>query len=109
MFSEVLESQGFQTLLSYPDDSFDLIVHDFSGGPCIVPFVHKFQNPPLVIATPYSIPSFITHVMGGHQYYSYVPHILLSYEKNMNFWQRLTNFFIHIQEYLYVRGNKLIL
>lgn len=91
---------GFQALLSYPNDSFDLIIHDFTAGPCVVPFVHKFKNAALVIATPYSHPPFLAHIMGGHQYYSYVPHVALTFDTNMTFWQRLINFSFHVLEYL---------
>lgn len=99
-FQAVVETAGFQELLDYPDDAFDLIIHDFTGGPCLVPFVHKFNYVPLIIATPYSNSPFLANVIGGHQYYAYIPHTVLPYNENMTFWQRYINFLYHLIQYL---------
>lgn len=70
-----METNGFAQLLAYPDDfPFDLVIYDFTAGPCLLPFLHKFNYPPLVAVSAYNIPSFTTEVIGGHQYYAYVPH-----------------------------------
>lgn len=96
----IIETNGFQTLLDYPDDfRFDLIVYDFTPGACLLGFMHKFKNPPLVSITAYGNPSLLNSVVGGHQYYSYVPHYYLHYENDMNLWQRLYNFGVHAVEY----------
>lgn len=89
-------------LLEYPDDfHFDLIVHDFSMGPCLLGFVHKFKNPPLVAVTAYGHPAYLTAIIRGHQYYSYVPHMYNSaYEDDMNIFQRMYNFAVHVAELL---------
>lgn len=100
IFAAVIETSGFQQLLNYPDDAFDLIIHDFTGGPCLVPFVHKFNYAPLIIATPYSNSPFLANVIGGHQYYAYVPHTVLPYNENMTFWQRYINFLFHLLQHL---------
>lgn len=97
---EIIESTAFHQLLSYPDDSFDLIIHDFTGGPCIIPFVHKFKNAQLIIATPFSRSPFLVNTIGGHHHYAYVPHTILSFDTNMTFWQRLINFSFYIIEHL---------
>lgn len=97
---DVIESAEFQQLLNYPYDAFDLIVHDFTGGPCLVPFVHKFKKASLIIATPYSNPPFLANIIGGHQPYAYVPHIVLPFNANMTFWQRFTNYWFHVMEHL---------
>lgn len=96
----ILETKGFQTLLDYPDDfRFDLIVYDFTPGACLLGFMHKFKSPPLVSITAYGNPSLSNSLVGGHQYYSYVPHYYLHYENDMNLWQRLYNFGVHVVEY----------
>lgn len=101
-FSEaVIQTNGFKTLLDYPDDfQFDLIVHDFAPGPCLLGFVHKFKNPPLIAATAFGNPPHITALIGGHQYYSYVPHTYLEYGENMDIFQRMYNFVIYMVELL---------
>lgn len=100
ILQDILESKGFHQLLNYPNDAFDLIIHDFTGGPCVVPFVHKFKNAALTIATPYSNPPFLANILGGHAHYSYVPHIVLPFDRNMTFWQRFINFSFHLIEHL---------
>lgn len=95
-------TNGFKTLLNYPNDfKVDLILHDYTGGPCFLPFVHKFKYPPLIGVTTYSHPSFTNQIIGGHQYYGYIPIHALFYDDNMNFWQRFQNFVLHMVEYGY--------
>lgn len=98
-FQDILDTKGFQELLNYPNDSFDLIIHDFIGGPCVVPFVHKFKNASLVIVTTFSNPPFLANIMGSRQNYAYVPHIALPFSSNMSFWQRFVNFSFLILEH----------
>lgn len=98
--TETLQSKAFQTLNEYPDGfKFDLIIYDFSAGPCLLGFMHKFKYPPLIAVTAFTNPSFTSDFMGGSQYYSYVPHTFLPYTVDMNFWQRINNFVMLNQEY----------
>lgn len=100
LFTGISETKGFQTLLDYPDDfHFDLIVYDFTPGACLLGFMHKFKYPPLVSITAYGNPSLVNSIIGGHQYYSYVPHYYLHYDHDMNIRQRFSNFLVHIIEY----------
>lgn len=100
-FSVGLSSNGFQALLSYPDDfRFDLVISDLTIGPCYLPFLHKFKYPPLVSVTAYSNPSYLNQLIGGNHYYAYAPHNSFQFDDNMNFWQRLSNFIIHVEEYV---------
>ena len=69
-----------------------------TAGACLLAFMHKFKNPPLVSVTAYGNPSYLNSIIGGHQYYSYVPHYYLPYENDMNIWQRLYNFAVHVVE-----------
>lgn len=95
-----LESSAVNTLLNYPHNfKFDLVLYDYTNGPCLLPFLHKFGNPPLIGMSAYGNPSYTVPVAGGHQYYSYVPHNLIIADDNMPFWERVFNFAIHIEEY----------
>lgn len=99
--TEILHTNGFQTLLSYPDDfRFDLIVSDMSMSGCLLGFVHKFKYPPLLAVTAFSHPPYLNALVGGHHYYSYVPHYNLPYSQKMNFFQRFMNFIVHNYELL---------
>lgn len=95
-----MKTKGFDTLMQYPDNfHFDVVLYDFTAGGCLLPFLHKFNNPPLISMTAYGNPSLSTSIIGGHQYYSYVPHYYLHYDKDMNIFQRIYNFAVHIIEY----------
>lgn len=86
--------------MNYPDDfRFDAIIYDFTPGACLLGFMHKFNYPPLVSVTAYGNPSILNTFIGGHQFYSYIPHNYLLYEGDMNFWQRMNNFAVHLIEY----------
>lgn len=99
-FTEILSSKGFRQLLSYPDDfKFDLIIYDYTLGPCCLPFLHKFNYPPLVSVTAYNNPAYTVQPAGGHNFYSYVPHNAFLHESDMTLWQRIYNFIIYIEDY----------
>lgn len=102
-YTGAVRTNGFQTLLNYPDGfKFDLILHDFSVGSCFLPFLHKFNYPPMIAVTAFGHPPFLIDLIGSHHYYSYVPHFLLPFNDKMTFSQRFLNFLVHIEEYLYV-------
>lgn len=65
-----------------------------------MPFLHKFKNALLVVATPYSYSTLLSGIIGGHEYYAYMPHTVLPYNGTMTFWQRFINFSYHIAEHL---------
>lgn len=93
---------GFQQLIKYPNDFvFDLTIYDYTMGPCFLGFSHKFNYPPIVSITALNNPTFTSEIIGGHQYYSYVPH--LSYfadEMHLSFSKRIYNFMYYTIENL---------
>lgn len=96
-----IQSKGFRTLLEYPDDfRFDVIIHDFTPGPCLLGFVHKFKNPPLVAVSAYSHPSYLSAIIGDHGHPAYIPHNFIPRDDDMNILDRLYNFAIHTVEYV---------
>lgn len=91
----LVTSDGFATLLNYPDNfKFDLVLFDFTCGPCLTGFIHKFNYPPVVGLTAFSVPSYIYQYLDGHKQPAYVPHYTVDYDKNMNFIDRLQNYLI---------------
>lgn len=49
-------SQGLKVLLNYPDSfKVDLIIYDYTLGPCVLGFLHKFNYPPVVGVTAFNI------------------------------------------------------
>ncbi|KAJ6633292.1 UDP-glucosyltransferase 2 [Pseudolycoriella hygida] len=91
------KSQGFQTLLNYPNDfKFDLVLVDYTFEPCLLGFLKKFNYPPTVGVTAFSVPHTTYKFIGGHRQFSYVPHFDAVYESDMNFFQRLHNFILYL-------------
>lgn len=93
--------KGLDVLLNYPEIfKFDLIIHDTTCGPCMLPLVHKFKNPPMVGVTPFLNPPSTINVVGGHKYPAYVPHFVSNSPQIMNFIQRLHNTYLYFVERL---------
>jgi hypothetical protein len=93
-----VNSAGFQQLLDYPENfKFDIVIYDATGGPCLLGFAHKFRSK-LISVSPFNTPHFSTQIVGGHKNFAYVPHFALSYTTEMNLWQRIVNFYVHVFE-----------
>lgn len=97
-----LRSNGVRQLLAYPDAfRFDLILYDYTLGPCLLGFQHKFKYPPVVGVTAFNIPTFTAEILGGHNYYAYVPLFALDYDPlTMTVGQRVKNIYLHIYDYM---------
>lgn len=95
------ESNGFSTLMNYPDDfKFELALVDFNCGPCLLGFLHKFNYPPVVGLSAFSVPPYIYDYVGGHRQPAYVPHYDVNFDNNMNFFQRVFNHLVIFWEEL---------
>lgn len=80
------------TILNYPNNfKFDVVIHDFTSGPCLLFLLQKFNNPPLVSATAFLNPPYTTDVVGGHKHVAYVPYYNVNYDTDMCFSQRVFN------------------
>lgn len=97
-----LRSNGVRSLLAYPETfRFDLILYDYTLGPCLLGFLHKFKYPPVVGVTAFNIPTYTAEILGGHNYYAYVPFFALDYDPQaMSFWQRAANIYLHTYDYM---------
>lgn len=95
-------SKGTQQLLDYPDDfKFDLIIHDFTCGPCLLGFFHKFNYPPMIGLSAFSNPPYTVDISGGDKLgLTTKPFYLLKYDVNMNIFERLHNGIIHFLDSL---------
>lgn len=96
-----MNSHGIQQLMDYPNDfKFDAVLYDYTCGPCLLPFLEKFNNPPLISVTAFNNPPFTNALAGGHQYYAYIPYYGLNTDERMNFWQRGLNALLFISNNL---------
>ena len=98
----VYKSQnGIDKILSYPSDfKFDLVINDFSCGPCLLPIIHKFNYPSIIGVSAFLNPPYTHFTIGGHKYSAYVPHYLLNFLPPMTFFERIYNLIIYIIENL---------
>ncbi|CAH1728197.1 unnamed protein product [Chironomus riparius] len=88
-------------ILSYSNDfKFDLVINDFTCGPCLLPIVHKFNYPPIIGVTPFLNPPYTHFTIGGHKYPAYIPHYLLNVQPPMTFLERCYNLIIYLIEIL---------
>lgn len=95
-----ITSKGFIKLLDH-SKTYDLIIHDFTSGPCLLPFLHQFNYPKIIGVSPFNSPHFIPELIGGHTHWAYNPHFTLPYTHNMNFAERTINFAVHFFDAIY--------
>lgn len=90
-----IRTNGFQQILNYPTNfKFDLLLNDYTCGPCLLGILHRFNHQPTIVGiTASSI--LVPEVSGGHNQYAYIPHFLLPYDSDMNFYQRIQNFIVY--------------
>ncbi|XP_052870636.1 UDP-glucosyltransferase 2-like [Anopheles cruzii] len=102
MCTGILRSAGYGTISNYPPDyRFDLVLYDYTCGPCLMALYHRFGQPPLVGVTAFNNPPYSTDLIGGHKYYAYIPYYTLDYDSRMNFFQRFFNAAIHWMDHFY--------
>uniref|UniRef100_A0A7G3B2Y9 UDP-glucuronosyltransferase n=1 Tax=Lutzomyia longipalpis TaxID=7200 RepID=A0A7G3B2Y9_LUTLO len=95
----VLKSKGFHQLLAYPDDfKFDLVLYDFIMDGAMLPFVQKFNYPPIIALTAFFSVELATSVIGGTLNPSYVPYGINKRDLN-GFCGRLDNFLLSHLDY----------
>ncbi|XP_049297583.1 UDP-glycosyltransferase UGT5-like [Anopheles funestus] len=99
-----ISSKGLQQLLQYPSNfRFDLLIYDFTCGPCLLGLLEKFHYPPLVSVTGFGVPQFTERLVGGHKDTSYIPHFTQLTDNPIPFTQRFTNTLVHLFDALYRR------
>ncbi|KXJ80685.1 hypothetical protein RP20_CCG023883 [Aedes albopictus] len=93
-----LENTNVQTFLKRDDLQFDLVISEQFFQESWLMFAHKY-NAPIVTISTYGYSDFMDRAMGILTPWSYVPHMLLDYEDNMNFFQRAYNVFLSTLDY----------
>lgn len=90
-------SKGLDVIRNYPKEfKFDLVIHDYTCGPCLLGLLPQFKYPPLIGLSAFNNPPFTADIIGGDKLgLTTKPFYLLSYDSNMNFAEKLHNGFIH--------------
>ncbi|XP_030372776.1 UDP-glucuronosyltransferase 2B7-like [Scaptodrosophila lebanonensis] len=100
----IAASQGMQQLLDYPADfHFDLIINDYTLGPYMLGFAHRFRYPPIVGISAYQNPHTTLDFMSNTYSPALTPYQWTAYSENMNFLQRLHNTLIFAADVFYRR------
>lgn len=107
-----LENTHVQKFLKRDDLQFDLVISEQFFQESWLMFAHKY-NAPIVTISTYGYSDFMDRAMGLLTPWSFVPHMLLDYEDNMNFFQRGYNVFLStldyvIREYYYLPKQNVI-
>ena len=91
-----VKSKGYKQLLNYPDNfKVDLVIYDFTMGPCPLGFVHKFGNPPIVGVSPFNELDRLARISGALTYPAFVPAHDLLYTQRMSFLERINSVITH--------------
>lgn len=92
---------GVDKILSYPNDfKFDLVINDFTFGPCLLPFIHKFNYPSIIGVTAFLNPSYSNNIVGGNKHPAYVPHFVANLPQHMTITERFYNLLLYTFEKL---------
>lgn len=95
-----VESDGWQTLKNYPSDfKFDLVIHDFPAGICMLSFLQKFNYPPMIFMTAYAEYNFISYITKTTVTPSFYPYVALD-ELQPTFLSRVENMLLHAIDYI---------
>uniref|UniRef100_A0A182T1V5 UDP-glucuronosyltransferase n=1 Tax=Anopheles maculatus TaxID=74869 RepID=A0A182T1V5_9DIPT len=97
-----LESNNVRQFIRRTDLEFDLIVAEQFFQESWLMFAHKY-NAPIVTISTYGYSDFFDRIMGLRTPWSFVPHMILSYEDDMDFPQRAYNFLISLYDAAYRR------
>lgn len=99
--NSMLLSKGLDVILNYPKDfHFSAVIYDFTFGPCLLPLVARFNNPPLISISGFANPPFTTDLVGGHKYPAYTPHYAVGYTTEMSFFQRAFNTYLYFVDWV---------
>lgn len=75
----------------FDDFKFDLIINDYSLGPHLLGFVHKFRYPPVIGITAFLNVPIVLDFMSNSYFPALVPYYSTLYNPNMTFLQRFDN------------------
>lgn len=95
-------SKGIDVIKNYPKDfKFNLVLHDYTCGPCLLGLLPIFKYPPVIGMSAFNNPPYTVDIVGGDKLgLTTKPFYLLNYDIHMNILQRLHNGLIHFMDSL---------
>uniref|UniRef100_A0A182RDT2 UDP-glucuronosyltransferase n=1 Tax=Anopheles funestus TaxID=62324 RepID=A0A182RDT2_ANOFN len=97
-----LESENVRQFIRRTDLEFDLIIAEQFFQESWLMFAHIY-NAPIVTISTYGYSDFFDRIMGLQTPWSFVPHMVLSYEDDMNIFQRAYNVILSSFDSVYRR------
>ncbi|XP_046661359.1 UDP-glucosyltransferase 2-like isoform X2 [Homalodisca vitripennis] len=95
----ILHSSALQNVLNRYKNikkPFDLIIHDNVNAQALLGLVHLFGNPPLILATTFSSPQWMTFRAGNIFNPAYIPSMITCSGQYMTFYERFFNTFNYV-------------
>ncbi|XP_054277647.1 UDP-glycosyltransferase UGT5-like [Macrosteles quadrilineatus] len=102
----IMRSKALKDLINEYRDfekPFDLIIHDDGSAEALLGLVPLFGNPPLLLATTYGTPQWMTSRLGNFFNPAYVPNMISDFDQHMTFWERCENTFYYLFVEWFVR------
>ncbi|XP_064545919.1 UDP-glucosyltransferase 2-like [Drosophila montana] len=100
----IAASQGLLQLLDYPDEfKFDLIINDYTLGPYLLGFAHKFRYPPIIGVTAFHNAPITLDFMSNHYFPALTPYYSTLYNHKMSFLERFDNTLVFAADTIYRR------
>ena len=78
---------------------FDLVIHDFPAGICLLAFLQKFNYPPMIFVTAYGDYNFIAYATKTAVTPALNTYIMVRQPQN-SFLRRLENFLLNLYDYI---------
>uniref|UniRef100_A0A182J3D7 Uncharacterized protein n=1 Tax=Anopheles atroparvus TaxID=41427 RepID=A0A182J3D7_ANOAO len=96
-----IASNQLSRLINYPKNfKFDLIIHDYIAGPCLLLLLERFNHPPLILASASDGLTTMEHVFGAPLFPGFIPNKLADISMTMGYIERGYNFLItHLEPF----------
>jgi len=92
-------SKGFKEFMEkYQNEKYDLVLYDYTFGPCLLGLLHVYDYPPLVSITAFPYQPIANKFNGGHYYPSYISYHSSLLDPKNNFIDRMYNHILYIAE-----------
>lgn len=102
MCEGIFLSKGLDIIRNYPKDfKFDLVLNDYTCGPCLLGLLPRFNYPPLIGISAFNNPPN-TDIIGGDKLgLTSKPFYSLNYDVDMNLLERFHNGFLYFFDAIY--------
>jgi len=92
-------SKGFKEFMEkYKNEKYDLVLHDYTFGPCLLALLHVYNYPPLVSVSSFPYQPIANKFNGGHYYPSYITYHSSVLDPKNSFIDRMYNHILYIAE-----------